>query len=160
MLYPIYTRPDLSYPVHLLSQFMHAPRIKNLAAATRVLRYLKCTARQGLLFPSKNDLILNGYCDSDWGGCPNSRKSVIGYSLMLSSLISWQSKKQSVTSRSIAEAKYRALAYTSEIISVHTLLTDLQIQFNGPTEVHRDQWRSMSPSPATHPTPLLQLLPL
>lgn len=143
-MYAIYTRPDLSCPVHLLGQFFHAPRIKNLAAATRVLRYLKCTARQGLLFPSKNDLILKGYCDSDWGGCPNSRKSVIGYSLILSSsLISWQSKKQSVTSRSIAETKYRALAYTAcEIISVHRLLTDLQVQFNGPTEVHYDQWRS------------------
>lgn len=103
LLYLTLSRPNISYSVQLLSQFMQQPRQKHLEAATRVLRYLKFTAGQGLLFPSNNNLVLNGYCDSNWGSCPISRRSVTGFCLMLGpSLVSWQSKKQSVTSRSTA----------------------------------------------------------
>lgn len=47
MLYLTFTRPDINYPVHLLSQFMQAPREKHLASVYRVLRYLKCTVGFG-----------------------------------------------------------------------------------------------------------------
>lgn len=62
--YLTFTRPDISYSVHLLSQFMEAPREKHVY---RVLRYLKCTAGLGLFFPASNSLKLQGFCDSDWG---------------------------------------------------------------------------------------------
>lgn len=94
LLYLTLSRPDISYSVQLLSKFMQNPRQKHLVAATRVLRYLKCTAGQGLLFRAQNDIVLTGYCDSDWGSCPTSRRSIAGFCIMLgSSLISWQSKK-------------------------------------------------------------------
>ena len=41
------TRPELSYLVHILSQFMKAPKEPHMEVAKRVLRYIKGTPRQG-----------------------------------------------------------------------------------------------------------------
>ncbi|XP_021739434.1 uncharacterized protein LOC110705810 [Chenopodium quinoa] len=41
LIYLVVTRPDLAYFVHILSQFMHAPRTGHWEAALRVVRYLK-----------------------------------------------------------------------------------------------------------------------
>ena len=43
LIYLAVTRPDLAYSVHILSQFMQAPRIEHWEAALRVVRYLKGT---------------------------------------------------------------------------------------------------------------------
>jgi len=45
----------------------------------RILCYLKGSLGQGIFMPSQNPLNLHVYCDSDWGNCPMSRKSVTGY---------------------------------------------------------------------------------
>ena len=40
LLYLSHTQPDISYSVHVLSQFMHSPRQSHFQAAHRVLSYL------------------------------------------------------------------------------------------------------------------------
>ena len=87
-----------------------------------------------------NDLSLQGYCDSDWGGCTSTKRSVTGYCLQLgSALISWQAKKQTVVSMSSAEAEYRALAtITTEIMWLKYLLADLIIDCSKATPVFCD----------------------
>ncbi|XP_026452189.1 uncharacterized protein LOC113352596 [Papaver somniferum] len=112
------TRPDISHDVHIVSQFMSAPRSTYYAVVLRILRYLKGTLYQGLQFSSKSDLTLRAYSDSDWEGDVTDRRSITGYCVFLGdSLISWRSKKQTIVSRSSAEAEYRALAHTKfEII--------------------------------------------
>ncbi|CAM8956126.1 unnamed protein product [Rhodiola kirilowii] len=130
LIYLTITRPDLSFPVHVLSQFMQSPNEDHLRAAHRVLRFIKLAPAQGLLFPTDSPLCLTAYCDADWASCPTTRRSVSGFCMMLgSSLISWKTKKQVVIARSSAESEYRALAGAcGEVLWLVRLLADLQVR--------------------------------
>ncbi|XP_041012429.1 uncharacterized mitochondrial protein AtMg00810-like [Juglans microcarpa x Juglans regia] len=127
LLYLTITRPDISYSTQVLSQFMDHPSTSHLAAAHKVLRYLKNAPGQGILLSSTSLIQLKGYYDSNT--CPNTRKSITGYCIFLGhSLISWRSKKETTVSRSSAEAEYRAMAsITTEFTWLRHLFTDLSI---------------------------------
>nr|CAN67240.1 hypothetical protein VITISV_037460 [Vitis vinifera] len=101
LVYLTVTRPDISYVVHQVSQYLSAPRSTHYSAVLRILRYLK--------------------------GDPTDRRSTTGYCFLLgSSLISWRSKKQTFVACSSTEAEYRALAdTTSELLWLRWLLKDL-----------------------------------
>jgi len=79
LIYLTIIRPDLVYVVHILSQFMQAPREEHMDAACRVLRNLKGATGFGRLLLSNNNMTIYGFYDSDWGTCPLSRKSLTGY---------------------------------------------------------------------------------
>ncbi|KAA8517060.1 hypothetical protein F0562_017122 [Nyssa sinensis] len=114
LIYLTVTRPDISYAVHLVSQFMSAPRSTHYAAVLHILRYVKGTLFHGLHFSSRSSLELRSYSDADWAGDPTDRRFTTGYCFLLgTSLISWRSKKQTIVARSSTEAEYRALADTT-----------------------------------------------
>ncbi|GKA28156.1 uncharacterized mitochondrial protein-like protein [Tanacetum coccineum] len=140
LIYLTITRPDIAFAAQLLSQFSHSPHTSHLKALQRVLRYIKLSPCQGLFFSRSNSLTLQAYCDSDWAICPESRRSITGFGIILRhSLISWQSKKQAVVSRSSTEAEYRALADCScEITWLNSLLRDLHIPLTAPIKVFCD----------------------
>lgn len=155
LLYLTVSRPDISFVVHHLSQFLQSPREPHLHAVQRVLRYLKATPFQGLYYDAKSSLQLEAYCDSDWGSCHHSSRSVSGVCLLLgTSLISWTSKKQPVVSRSTAEAELRALADTACDLSwFHLLLSELQIPQPRPTTIYCDNQAALdiAADPVFHP---------
>ncbi|XP_073153642.1 secreted RxLR effector protein 161-like [Henckelia pumila] len=130
LIYLTITRPEISYSVHVLSQFMQEPRKPHLDAVHHLLRYLKGAPGQGLLYPANGNLLLRGFCDVDWARCTTTRRSVTGYCIFLGgALISWKTKKQITVSRSSAESEYRAMAsITCELTWLKYLLSDLQIK--------------------------------
>lgn len=140
LVYLTVTRPDIAHAVHVVSQFLAAPRTTHYAAVLRILRYVKGTIFQGLHFPFNSPLELKAYSDSDWAGDPTDRRSTTGYCFFLGdSLISWRSKKQTVVARSSTEAEYRALAdTTSELVWLRWLLEDLGITQHSPTVIYCD----------------------
>ncbi|PNY13553.1 hypothetical protein L195_g010210 [Trifolium pratense] len=98
---------ETAFPVQQLSQFLHAPTSAHFKAAQKLM----------------------GFSDVDWGGCPDSRRSITGYCFFIGqSLICWKSKKQLIVSKSSSEAEYRALASaTCELQWLSYLLRDLQV---------------------------------
>ncbi|XP_074336350.1 putative mitochondrial protein AtMg00240 [Apium graveolens] len=94
LLYLTITRIDLSYGVHVFSQFISSLRLDHLQAAYNMVKHLKGIVGQGLFFSADHSLQLTAYSNSDWGGCAESRRSLTGYCIMLgSSLVPCKCKK-------------------------------------------------------------------
>ncbi|GFS29789.1 leucine-rich repeat protein kinase family protein [Actinidia rufa] len=154
LIYLTVTCPDIAHAVHLVSQFMSAPRSTHYAA---ILRYVKGTLFHGLHFSSQSSLQLHAYFDADWNRDPTDRRSTTGFYFFLGdSLISWHSKKQTLVARSSTEAdrlllftlalrlKYRALADTTqEFILLRWLLQDMGVSHSGATVLHWNVPRSI-----------------
>ncbi|KAK7332845.1 hypothetical protein VNO80_29601 [Phaseolus coccineus] len=140
LLYLTNTRPDITFVVHLLSQFVQQPTIHHHQAAQHILRYIKANPAQGIFFAADNDIQLKAFSDSDWAACPKTRRSTTGICIFLgTSLISWKSKKQTTVSRSSSEAEYRALATTTcEVQWLTHLLNDFHIKPNATTVLYCD----------------------
>jgi hypothetical protein len=114
------TRPNITFAVGCLSQFLNNPGIKNWNAACHVLHYLKGTKDFGITLcktPIDQTNILS-YVNASWASCPITSKSTTGYLILWNdNLISWCSKKQSSTSLSSKEAEYIAMTeVTKELL--------------------------------------------
>ncbi|KAL9293684.1 putative RNA-directed DNA polymerase [Arabidopsis thaliana] len=83
LLYLLHTRPQLSYYVHVLSQFMQTPRKAHFKAALRVVQIFKGSPGQGILLKDDKDLTLEVYYDSDFQTCPLTRRSLSAYVVLL-----------------------------------------------------------------------------
>uniref|UniRef100_A0A7N2KXZ2 Retrovirus-related Pol polyprotein from transposon TNT 1-94 n=1 Tax=Quercus lobata TaxID=97700 RepID=A0A7N2KXZ2_QUELO len=140
LVYLTVTRPDISYAVHQVSQYLSAPRSTHYAAVLRILRYLKGTLFHGIFYSAQSPLVLHAFSNTDWVGDPTDRRSTIGYCFLLgSSLISWRSKKQTFVACSSTEAEYRALAdTTSELLWLRWLLKDLGVSTSSATPLYCD----------------------
>ena len=119
------TRPDIAYAVGQLSRYVAAPTGQHLAAAKRVLRYLKGTATLALTYGA--DTGVTGYSDADYAGDVPTRRSTTGYIFtMHGASVSWTSKRQGSVALSTTEAEYVAGAMAArEAVWVRRLLKDL-----------------------------------
>ena len=140
LLYLSMTRPDISYTVQHLSQFVSSPKEPHLQAAMHLLRYLKGSINKGLFYPVQDNLKVAGFSDADWASCLMTRKSLTGYCIFLGhSLGSWKTKKQATVSRSSTEAEYRSMAATTcELVWLAYLLKDLHIPVQVPITLFCD----------------------
>ncbi|XP_041001658.1 uncharacterized mitochondrial protein AtMg00240-like [Juglans microcarpa x Juglans regia] len=98
LLYLTNTRPDLSYSVNLLSQFMENPRVKHYDAMIKILKYIKGTPSQGIFLPASLNMELVAYADANWANCPDMQRSTTEFCVFIG------------TSRSSAESEYKAMA--------------------------------------------------
>ncbi|XP_020258285.1 uncharacterized protein LOC109834662 [Asparagus officinalis] len=107
-------RPNITYTVHILSQFVSSPTSIHYAALIQALQYLHGTIRQSLFSPSDSSLSLHAYSYAGWADDVDTRRSTTGYFIFMgSSLISWHSKRQAIISFSSMESRYRVLADTT-----------------------------------------------
>jgi hypothetical protein len=118
------TRPDISFTINKVCQFLHAPTTVHWDAVKRILRYLKSSTRIGLKIIKSKSLLISGFSDADWAGSLDDRRSTGGYTIYLGeNLISWSARKHTTVSRSSTEAEYKVVANaTAEIMWIQILM--------------------------------------
>ncbi|GKC58510.1 ribonuclease H-like domain-containing protein [Tanacetum coccineum] len=138
--YLTFTRPDISYAVQQVCLYMHDPRERHLAALKRILHYVHGTIDHGLQLHVSFTSQLTAYTDTDWAGCPVTRRSTSGYCVFLGdNLLSWSPKWQVTLPRSNAEAEYKGVANViAETAWVRNLLCELHASLFTATLVYCD----------------------
>lgn len=148
--YLTFTRPDIAYVVNSVCQFLHSPTDVHLHAVKRIVKYIKGTLEFGIVFRKGPSLVsskhsapqiqLQAFCDADWAGDPNDRKSTTGFVILMNgSPISWCSKKQNAVSRSLTEAEYHSMAdTTSELQWLMILLKEHHVSLEIAPMLHCD----------------------
>jgi ribonuclease HI len=83
---------------------------------------------------------ITAYCDADWAGDKDDRKSTSGYCIFINNnLINWCSKKQSVVALSSAEAEYMAISEAiKELIWIRMIMKELMITVETPSILYVD----------------------
>jgi hypothetical protein len=120
------TRPDIAYALGQVAQYSQKPGKEHWKAAKRILAYLSRTVNVGIKFGGGSDDLI-GYCDSDYGGDLETRRSTSGsVFLFLGGPISWSSKRQTCVALSTTEAKFIATTEAAkEAVWLQRLLTEL-----------------------------------
>ena len=125
------TRPDISQAVSVVSRYMHNPGKGHWQAVRWILRYLQNTLDVGLTFEQDESLgqCIVGYCDSDYAGDLDKRRSTTGYLFTLAKApVSWKSTLQSTVALSTIEVEYMTITEAvKEAIWLHGLLKDLGV---------------------------------
>ena len=134
------TRPDITFTVTALSQYLQNPGRPHWEQAKRAVRYLKGTRDWKLTFGPTGGV--EGFTDANWGNDVDDRHSICGYVFTLNGgAISWSSKKQSVVALSSTEAEYIGITHAAkEATWVRHLLSELYSPrvLDYPINVHCD----------------------
>lgn len=100
------TRPDVAFATSVASRFAKIPGHQHMEAMKTILRYLKGSRDRGITYGGQDQLLMEGYSDSDWAGDKESRRSKSGFIFMLNGgPVSWCSKKQPTVALSSTEAE-------------------------------------------------------
>ena len=65
LIYISHTRPDITFAISVVRQYMHSPKESHLEALYKILRYLKGSLRRGLLFKKDDNKKVDIYTDAD-----------------------------------------------------------------------------------------------
>ena len=132
------TRPDIAFGVGLISIFMETPRQAQWQAAKRILRYVKGTCNEGILYEAgDNKCNLVGLFDSDWAGNMEDKKRTTGYVFHRGSgMIFWSSKKQQVVALSTIEVEYMvATSCATQAVWLRRVLEEMNHKQAHPTMI-------------------------
>jgi hypothetical protein len=95
------TRPDISFSINKVCQFLHSPTTQHWMAVKRILRYIKSSVGLGLKINRSSSTLVSAFSDADWAGSVDDRRSTGGFAVILgSNLVSWSARKQATVSRS------------------------------------------------------------
>ncbi|TFY53388.1 hypothetical protein EVJ58_g9480 [Rhodofomes roseus] len=136
------TRPDLSYPIQLLSRFMANPGYSHWRALKRVLRYLKGTLEYGITFDGNHlaGLQPTVYSDASQGDCTDTGRSTHGHVVMMAGgPVSWSSRRQEVVTLSTTEAEYIAAVHAGQTgVWVANFMDEIYVPVERPVVIRMD----------------------
>lgn len=133
------TRPDIAHAVSVSAQFSNNHTENHWNAAKRVLKYLIGSINFGLHY-LRNEKGVQGFVDSDWGGCPIHRRSYTGYVNTLSgAAINWKSQKQRTVALSSTEAEYMGITEgIKEALHISSFMHEIRLPELSKVMVYND----------------------
>jgi hypothetical protein len=109
----IATRPDITFAVSTLSQFLDNPGEAHWEGVKQIFRYLAGTKDRTLTYGEERHELL-GYTDADGASQPH-RRAISGYAFLIDGgAVSWSSRKQELVTLSTAEAEYVAATHAAK----------------------------------------------
>jgi hypothetical protein len=111
------TRPDITAAVSAVSRFLENPGHAHWIAVKKILRYIKGTVGLRLVYKgAAGGPELVGYCDSDWAGDVDGRRSTSGYVFFVAGgPVAWGSSLQPIVALSSTEAEYVAACSATRV---------------------------------------------
>ena len=132
----MFSRPDIGFAVSQLASHCNDPRRQHVEAAKVLGRYLQDTKDMGIKYECGTKREVNVYMDADYADCPDTRRSISGYVIVINGgAVSWTSRKQVSVALSTLEAE--AVAARSALCEVIGLKWDLEVLDEGLGE---SQW--------------------
>ncbi|CAJ2662295.1 unnamed protein product [Trifolium pratense] len=121
---------EMSLVVGVCARYQSEPKMSHLTQVKRIFKYVNGTCGYGILYSHGNNSTLVGYCDADWAGSADDRKSTSGACFFLgSNLVSWFSKKQNSVSLSTTEAEYIAAGSScSQLLWMRQMLKEYSVE--------------------------------
>ena len=138
------SRPDIAFAVTYLCRFSNAFDKSHWDAVKHVLRYLKGSIDQVIRYERQESdvstLAPSAFCDADFAGDINTRKSISAYVFLFAGgPVSWNASFQKVVSLSSTEAEYVALTHaTKQAIFARKLLAPLGLDHESLTTIYCD----------------------
>lgn len=145
------TRPDICFAIKTLSQYTNKNNSELWGNIKRIFRYLKGTIDLKLVYKRvEGSEPISAYADANFakpeaetvnGVVKNKLKTSSGYIINLfdKSLIFWNTKRQTATPASTAEAEYVAVHEAlKEILWLKELAISVGIKVDKPIVVHED----------------------
>ncbi|CAM8969155.1 unnamed protein product [Rhodiola kirilowii] len=109
LLYLTASKPDITYAAGVCARYQADLKERHLLQVKRIIKYVCGTVDFGIWYTKDTNPHLVGYCDADWAGNAEDRKSTSGGCFFLgNNMVSWFSKKQNRILLSMAEAEYIA----------------------------------------------------
>ncbi len=100
------TRPNIAQAVGALARYMAALIVGHWEVALGVIHYLVGTTDYGLTFGGSSETLV-GYCNANYAGDLDSKRSTTGYVfLMFGGAMSWSSQLQPTVAVSMVEVEY------------------------------------------------------
>ena len=144
-----HTRPDIANAVREHSKMMDGATELHYKSLLRLIKYVLDTKEYTLKMKPKmngNHLMnIEGYCDSDYAGDKDSRRSITGLVIYLCGApICWRSKSQRGVTLSTTESEYYAMSeLCSELLFIKQILEFLKMSIEYPMIVRVDNIGAM-----------------
>ena len=143
-----WSRPDTLNSVRELSRFMREGNVKHLKSMHRVMRYCADTADRGLtLKPDQEwdgsqdfEFEIRGVSDSNYATCPNTRRSVSGWTVFLCGApVAMKSVMQKIVALSVTEAElFSGTQCAQDMLYVMHILDGMKLKVKTPMKLSMD----------------------